>query len=78
MRIVFHGFVSCTDWDGDLTTNGGVHPGCSGGPVLNQENQVIGIVSRSPILGYGSVNTTVCIGVPTSVIREALSAAGIE
>lgn len=71
-RIVFQGHVSCIDWKDFVTTDSGVHPGCSGGPLLNTSNQVLGILSHVPGWGMGP-NPTVGICIPTSEIQRALN-----
>lgn len=71
-RIVFQGYISCTDLKGDMTTNSGVHPGCSGGPLLNIQDQVLGIASHVP--GWGmSLNPTVAVCVPADEIKKVLA-----
>lgn len=70
-RIMFQGHVSCTNWKGLITTDSGVHPGCSGGPLLNARDQVLGITSCVP--GWGMApNPTVGICIPSSEIQRVL------
>ena len=42
-RLVYKGTVITTDLNGFVAVNGGVVPGCSGGPVLNEKYEVMGI-----------------------------------
>ena len=47
--MVYHGRVSCLNFEGDISANTGCYPGLSGGPLLNESGRVVGITSRAAI-----------------------------
>ncbi len=65
-RLVYKGYVVSTDLDGDIAANGGVLPGCSGGPLLNAENKVLG-VTKAVTIRYIGVFDSTAVYVPAFV-----------
>lgn len=61
--MVYHGRITCLNWDQCLSSNSGLFPGMSGGPLFNKDREVIGITSR--VAGaWGCPITTLSIFVP--------------
>ena len=58
-RMVYKGYVVSADWKGYVVANGGVVLGCSGGALLNDRSQVIGITVAIPVYGFGALDGTV-------------------
>lgn len=67
------GHISCLDFDGFYTTNGGLFPGSSGGPLLNKSRELLGIASRVPVV-WGHPNHMVACFVPSKYLQELLVA----
>lgn len=65
------GHISCLDFDGFYTTNGGLFPGNSGGPLLNESGELLGIASRVPVV-WGYPNHMVACFVPARHLQELL------
>lgn len=62
VRLMYYGYVITTNWDGQIATNTGVFPGCSGGAVFNNAKQVIGItVSMGMVVGRLLDSTAFCV-----------------
>ena len=67
--MVYHGRVTCLTFQRSVTTNSGVYPGLSGGPLLNDNGHVIGITSRVA-LAWGLPSETTSIFVPAARLQE--------
>ena len=67
--MVYHGRVTCLNWEQCLSSNSGVFPGMSGGPLFNSDNEVVGITSR--VGGaWGQAISTLSIFVPVGRLTE--------
>ena len=56
--LVYKGYIVSLDFEGRVVANGGVVPGCSGGPLLNAEGQIIGVTIEVAIYrGWAFDNT---------------------
>ena len=49
--LQYKGYVVSLDYSGRIMANGGVIPGCSGGPLMNAEGEVIGVTVAFPVYG---------------------------
>ncbi len=58
-RMVYKGYIVSANWGGYVVANGGVVPGCSGGVLLNMQNEVIGITVAIPVYSFGALDSTV-------------------
>lgn len=67
--MVYHGRVTCLNWDECLSSNSGAYPGMSGGPLFNEDNEVVGITSRVGE-AWGCPVTTLSIFVPVDRLTE--------
>lgn len=57
-RLIYKGYVVSTDLNGQVAANGGVLPGCSGGVLLNQDYNVIGITVAIPTYNFMAFDST--------------------
>jgi len=69
--VVYHGRVVTTNWYGFIAHNGGVFPGCSGGPLLDERGRAVGVCSRSPV-AWGAPFETAALFVPAAVVQEMM------
>lgn len=67
--MVYHGRVTCLTFEECVTTNSGVYPGMSGGPLLNDSGAVVGITSRAG-LAWGLPMETASIFIPADRLVE--------
>lgn len=58
-KLVYKGHVVSQNFTGFVAANGGVVPGCSGGVLLNDSNEAIGVVVASPVYGFEIFDGTV-------------------
>lgn len=70
--VVYHGRVTTLNWYGFIAHNGGVFPGCSGGPLLDEWGRVVGVCSRAPV-AWGVPFETAALFVPASTLEEMLA-----
>lgn len=74
--LIYKGYVVSLDFKGSIVSNGGGVPGCSGGALMNQSNQVVGVLKSAVGYGISSWDSTI-LYVPSSyaeiMLREALS-----
>lgn len=63
--LEYRGIVISTDWGGEIAYSGGTFPGCSGGPLVNEFGDAVGVVSRG-IIRRGSLDSNTSIAVPAS------------
>lgn len=70
--VVYHGRVVTTNWNGFIAHNGGVFPGCSGGPLLDEWGRVVGVCSQAPV-AWGVPFETAAMFVPASRLQEMLA-----
>jgi len=68
--MVYHGRITCINWDQCLSSNSGVFPGMSGGPLFNRKHEVVGITSRAATAWGGYPITTLSIFVPVDRLME--------
>ena len=72
-RMQTRGIVSSLDFASHITYDGGVHPGMSGGPLVDERGQVLGMIIGAPYMKHRPMaNPTVAICVPSDVIVEFL------
>jgi len=79
--IVYTGHIVSARWTREYAArpnmryvafNGGCYPGCSGGPVLDSADRVIGMASRFSPMMFGMPAETAVLCVPTDVIWKCL------
>lgn len=70
--LEYRGIVISTDWDGEIAYSGGTFPGCSGGPLVNEFGDAVGVVSRG-IIRRGSLDSNTSIAVPVSKLWALLA-----
>ena len=68
--MIYHGRITCVNWDQCLSSNSGVFPGMSGGPLFNSRHEVVGITSRAACAWGGYPVTTLSIFVPVDRLQE--------
>ncbi len=49
--LQYKGYVVSLDYTGKIVANGGVVPGCSGGPLMNAKGEIIGVTVAFPVYG---------------------------
>lgn len=76
-RLVYGGNVITIDIDGFIAVNGGVVPGCSGGPVLNKQNEVMGITVQFAVY-RGQVFDSTILYVPARYAVALLIGSGVR
>ena len=47
--LQYKGYIVSLDYSGRIMANGGVVPGCSGGPLMNAKGEIIGVTVAFPI-----------------------------
>lgn len=57
-RMIYKGYVVSTSFREYVVANGGVIPGCSGGALLNIQNEVIGVTVAIPVYGFGALDSS--------------------
>ncbi len=62
-KLVYKGNVVSVDLNGFIAANGGVVPGCSGGPLLNENGEVIGIAVQVAVY-YSRIWDNTALHVP--------------
>jgi hypothetical protein len=61
-KLVYKGNIVTLDYNNHVVANGGVIPGCSGGVLLNQNNEAIGVtVAVSVFRGWAFDNTALYV-----------------
>lgn len=70
--VIYVGHVITEDWNGFVAFDGGMYPGCSGGPLRNSRGQVIGMASRLAVK-FSFPDDVTNLFVPSSSIREILN-----
>jgi S1-C subfamily serine protease len=73
---VYHGRVTTLDWKGFIAHNGGVFPGNSGGPLLDEWGRAVGVCSRAPV-AWGVPFETAALFVPAATVTEMLTGLGL-
>lgn len=68
---VYHGRVTTLNWYGFIAHNGGVFPGNSGGPLLDEWGRVVGVCSRAPV-AWGVPFETAALFVPAATVEAML------
>lgn len=58
-RFVYRGYVVAVDYKDQVVANTGCMPGCSGGALLNDRGEVIGVITGSPMTSAGILDSTV-------------------
>lgn len=76
-RLVYKGNVITVDLGGFVAVNGGVVPGCSGGPVLNKKNEVMGITVRLAMY-RGQIFDSTILYVPARYAVALLIGSGVR
>lgn len=74
--VVYHGRVVTTNWQGFVAHNGGVFPGCSGGPLFDDWGRVVGICSRAPV-AWGHPFETAALFVKIEKLQTAMEDLGL-
>ena len=69
--VVYWGRVTSVDWTGMVSFNGGAFPGVSGGPLINENGEVLGICSCCTG-AWGLPMETAALFSPSSNIRALL------
>ena len=69
-KVFYRGYVITTDFNGSIASNGGGFPGVSGGPLLNQDNEVIGITVGAPV--YNCVYDSTALSVPSRFAKALI------
>jgi len=72
--VMYRGWVISTNWRGYVAHNAGIYPGCSGGPVADEQGRAIGLTSQYEDL-RGEPDTATILAVPSSAIKELLDEA---
>lgn len=67
--MVYHGRVTCLNFDGDVSANTGCYPGLSGGPLLNEDGRVVGITSRAAVV-RGLLLESTSVFIPAARLQE--------
>ena len=57
--LLYRGHVISPNLNGYIVANGGVVPGCSGGPLLNEDNEVIGITVQFSVYRGWAFDSTI-------------------
>lgn len=57
-KLTYKGHVVSTNFRGYVVANGGVLPGCSGGALLNERNEIIGVTVAVPIYSFGAMDSS--------------------
>ena len=71
--MLYRGNVTATDYENQVSFNGGAHPGMSGGPLLNERGRAVGVLSRSGLV-FGLPSSSLTLFAPARVVREMLDA----
>jgi S1-C subfamily serine protease len=76
-RLVYKGNVITVDLNGFIAVNGGVVPGCSGGPVLSKDGSVMGITVRLAMY-RGQIFDSTILYVPARYAVALMIGSGIK
>ncbi len=67
--MVYHGRVTCLNFEGAVSANTGCYPGLSGGPLLDEFGRVVGITSRAA-MAWGLPMESTSIFIPVARLQE--------
>ncbi len=56
--LAYKGHVTSLDYGGYIVANGGVVPGCSGGVLLNKDDEIIGVTVAIAVYYYSPLDST--------------------
>lgn len=68
--LFMQGFVASTDLPRTVIANTGIQAGMSGGPLLNEAGQVVGVCSRAPMFGYSPNPSVGCFARPSAFVPD--------
>lgn len=57
-RLVYKGHIVSSNFQGHIVANGGILPGCSGGALFNEDNEIIGVTVALPVYGWMAFDST--------------------
>lgn len=58
-RLIYKGNIVSTDLNGFVAANGGCVPGCSGGVLLNEDNEILGITVAVSVYRHWAWDSTI-------------------
>ncbi len=76
-KLVYKGNVVSVNLKGFIAANGGVVPGCSGGPLLNENGEVIGITVQVSVY-YSQIWDNTALHVPSRFAKALVITIGAE
>ena len=77
IKTIVYSYVVDEDYHDMIAANGGVVPGCSGGALLNADDQVVGITVAVSVYGWNTFDST-SLAVPARYARALMVMEGID